>query len=140
MLKNKSFAALSSLMCWCILAGCSVDAAHHGTVEAGPLLCLLKGEDAGDGTAGAAPMHVACSVGIGNATASEEGIDTSVTNILSVYVLRETCPAFGKDEVLASSARFNEEVRSGLAGRYVQSGSGWTVQSVECGFSEISAK
>ena len=134
----------STLLCAALLglAGCSGSdgganaqgAASAPTVEAGPLSCLLQGDGAGSGLA-----SVTCTVAIGNAQASSEGIDTSVTNILAVIVLPDVCPSFSKAEVLADSHEFTQAVQSELSAAYVRSGIGWTVQSVTCRVSEYSA-
>jgi hypothetical protein len=113
-------------------AGCSAGAEDERTVEAGPLLCLMTDEDGSS----IAPVHVTCKVAIGNAQASQEGIDTSVTNILSADVLHDVCPDFASAEVQASSARFSSEVKDGLTDAYARSGIGWTVGSVECALAD----
>jgi len=121
------------------LVGCSggdggASAQFGQTVEAGPLRCLLQ-----NGGTGSRLASVTCEVAIGNARASAEGIDLSVTNILEVIVLPDVCPGFSKAEVLADSRDFTQEVHVGLGAAYVQSGIGWTVDSVSCQVSEYSA-
>lgn len=104
------------------------------SVEAGPLSCLLQSDSAGSRLA-----SVTCEVGIGNAQASLEGIDTSVTNILQVIVLPDVCPSYSKTEVFADSHDFTQEVHAQLSAAYVKSGIGWSVESVSCQVAEYSA-
>jgi hypothetical protein len=128
----------ATLSCTClmglmVLAGCPAGAGEGATVEAGPMLCQLASPNG----AGSDLADVTCDVEIGNAQASNEGIDTSVTNIMKVNILRGLCPAFRSDEVFADSSQFDNELRAQLSENYERSGIGWTVLSVKCKFDSL---
>ncbi len=94
-------------------------------VNTDPLICNMT-----DADGGLAPVLVSCTVVVGNAMASEEGVKVSVNSVLPAMALPEVCPYFSPG--VQNSTEFGAATKEALQAAYVRANADWTIESVKC--------